>query len=385
MAMQVAVRAMRSFLTTLPGRFWVFTVVAAVLLGVDIVSVFSGTGPTGAIWSSIVVAALGVLAGLSPGVGGGLVIAACALVHILPEQIALSGAALVLAYFVLVMWVAKGWYLRFIAGVAVEQGALWGEYPSTSAFIESTAVVVLLCSAAGYLIGEYQCREEKLAQRVHVLEVESQLAESRIRAALGADLHDTVATDLTHIILRCQIAGSGQQEAAAVLAGIEQDVRAALQRVRSVVAVLRPTVDETPASWKVQEVAHECADMLRTRGFDVDAEIEGADGECQPDTVHGELLGLVLREAAVNVLKYAAHKGEVSITVSLGKEGDGVTVSSALPDACDRVEGSHVPVLRGGQGLDIMRDRIQSGGGELHVGPVGSRWVVTCILPPRKE
>lgn len=277
-----------------------------------------------------------------------------------------------------------GWYWAFIAGVAVEQAASYASYASTSAFIESTAVVTLLCGASGYLIGEYQRRGDRLAQRVHALELERELAESRIRAMLGADLHDTVATDLTQIVLRCQIAAGEGQVPAAALAEIEDDTRTALQHVRSIVTVLRPAAGEVP-SWDVPAAAHECAEMLRARGFDVDMEIEGVDDGGQPATIHGELLGLVLREATVNILKYAADKGDVNITLSLTDEGGGVTVSSALPDGYDQAKGLAAEPLSGGQGLGIMRERIENAGGALHVGPVGSHWVVTCLLPGQEK
>ncbi|NDR54788.1 histidine kinase [Actinomyces sp. 565] len=253
-----------------------------------------------------------------------------------------------------------------------------------SIIVESTLLVVMLCGTSGYLIGEYQRRGDRLAQRVYALELERELAESRIRATLGADLHDTVATDLTQIVLRCQIAaGEGQVPAAAALAEIENDTRTALQHVRSIVAVLRPAAGKV-SSRDVQAAAHECVEMLRARGFDVNLETEGVDDGGQPATIHGELLGLVLREASVNILKYAADKGDVNITLSLTHEGNGVTVSSALPKAYDQVKDLATAPLSGGQGLGIMRERIENAGGALHVGPVGSHWVVTCLLPEKE-
>ncbi|MBE6474073.1 MAG: hypothetical protein E7Z95_00580 [Actinomyces succiniciruminis] len=380
MAVQVAGAALRVRLGALPGRFWIFTTAAIFLLVIDVITVTTGSDREPTLWCTVLIVVLGSAASLYPRVGGGLLVATSAVIHLLPVSVAEVGAAPVLSYFVFVLWVAKGWYWAFIAGVVVEQAASYASYASASAFVESAAVVTLLCGVSGYLIGEYQRRGDRLAQRVHALELERELAESKIRATLGADLHDTLATDLTQIILRCQIAAGEEQVPAIALAEIENDTRTALQHVRSIVTVLRPAAGKT-RSWDARAAAHECAEMLRGHGFYVDMETEGVDDGGQPAAAHGELLGLVLREATVNILKYAADKGDVNITLSLTDEGDGVTVSSALPEGSDQVKARAEPQLSGGQGLDIMRERIENAGGVLHVGPVGSRWVVTCMLP----
>ncbi|QHO91259.1 hypothetical protein CWT12_07955 [Actinomyces sp. 432] len=321
MAAQVNMLELRSRVPNLSGQFWFFLAATAFLSILDFVSVTLERGLTSALWSTILLALLGVAAGICPGIGGGLLVATCGLVQLLPEQIADSRAILKLGYLVLALWASRRRCLLFGTGVMVLRGAVFASFPSVSAFVESALITVLLCGTSGYLIGEYQRRGDRMAQRVHVLELEQQLAESRIRATLGADLHDTVATDLTQIVLRCQIAAGNRQSSAAVMSEIENDARVALQHVRTVVAVLRPATDKSLRR-DLRAAADECAELLRAHGFDVDIETEKTVSEERSAATDDELLGLVLREATVNIIKYAADKGDVNITLSLTDQGN---------------------------------------------------------------
>ncbi len=85
-AAQVNMPELRSYLPNLSGRLWFFTAASVFLFVIDVPSVILERGLTPALWSTILLALLGVATGIRPGIGGGLLVATCGLVQLLPER-----------------------------------------------------------------------------------------------------------------------------------------------------------------------------------------------------------------------------------------------------------------------------------------------------------
>lgn len=236
---------------------------------------------------------------------------------------------------------------------------------------EPPAAVLQLLRSAGELLG--------LALEKHRLEAENLRARvARERQLLAADLHDSVAQNLTFVKMRLPLLGdaieAGKQESA--MAFLE-DIRATLDdahgSLRQIVTHFRTGVDPRRPAPSLASLAgrftlrtgipvqlDDCAAVLRLTEED-----------------QGELFHIV-QEALANVERHA-HAQHVWLGVRRGPSGveirvedDGVGTGSAQEAAAG---SDHY-------GLDIMRERARRIGGLLTVGPrPGGGTAVCCALP----
>ncbi|MDF1477793.1 histidine kinase [Leifsonia sp. H3M29-4] len=200
-----------------------------------------------------------------------------------------------------------------------------------------------------------------------------QLASAREeQARLARDVHDVVGHSLAVIVAQADSAQSlGDDEIARIreaMASIAQSARASLRDVRDVLAEgmrdAGPPPDRTDLDSLIEGV--------RSAGTPVASGVTGAARPLPPD------LALVayrtLQEMLTNALKHGRAGDE--IVVDLDWQSDRLIITVRNP-AAGPVDGS------GGSGVEGMRARLASVGGELDAALVGDRFVASASMPLR--
>lgn len=170
------------------------------------------------------------------------------------------------------------------------------------------------------------------------------------RERIGRDLHDLLGHTLSVVALKSELARKlidrDLDAARAEIAEVERVARDSLSQVRNAVAGIRSTA---LAAELVSATA-----LLEAQGLKVKCETENV--KLRPDRENA--LALSIREAATNIGRHAAATG---VTIRVKKESDAVVVEVAD----DGHGGRIVP----GNGLNGMRERLVSVGGNLTFGP----------------
>lgn len=241
-------------------------------------------------------------------------------------------------------------------------GAAWAVTPHHASRMWTEGFVVLLAGLASAAfaalldtIGELHRTRQELA-RVAV-------AEERER--FSRDLHDLLGHTLSVMVVKAQavrrLVAQDPDAAAAHAADIEQIGRRALIDVRQAVDAMRaPTL---------QEELSGARRALDAAGITTRVDRPGAELPGPAD----EVLAWVVREGATNVLR---HSGASTCRIELS-ERDGRIV---LTIADDGVGAPSAPGLRLG-GLEGLRDRLSSAGGELSVDRRDDGFRLVASLP----
>ncbi len=215
------------------------------------------------------------------------------------------------------------------------------------------------------LVAELQATRERLAEQ----------AVSDERRRIAAELHDLVGHSLTVVLLHLTGARrrvrADPEGAERALAEAEEIGRRSLAEIRRNVAILRGDGAGTgtapmPAARDVPNLVTSAA----SAGADVRLVVHGSLDEVEG--VVGLAVYRVLQESLSNAAKHApgAH---VSVDIDVAADAVEVMVVDA---------GGHpTETAPPGVGLIGMRERVESLGGTLAVGPFGDGWRVVARLP----
>jgi two-component system sensor histidine kinase DesK len=211
----------------------------------------------------------------------------------------------------------------------------------------------------------------------------ARLAAEGERSRIARDLHDLLGHSLTSITVKASLArrvsAHDPARAAAEIAEVESLAREALADVRSAVGGYR---DVTLAT----ELATG-REVLRAAG--IDAQFPGAVDVVDP--AHRELFGWVVREGVTNVVRHArATRCTVVVgrsTLTVSDDGIGADLDGAdAPDGGGRDGSERTARDRSGNGLSGLRERVESAGGTLLVGPDPHRgWRVSVAMDADRE
>ncbi|MFT2751828.1 sensor histidine kinase [Clavibacter sp. Sh2088] len=211
------------------------------------------------------------------------------------------------------------------------------------------------------------------AAQAEVEELGRAAGAARERERMSADIHDTVAQDLTGVVLlaqrgRRELRGGGTEALDATLALLEDSARDALTQTRAIVAATAP-VELTDGLGRA--LGRLGARMARETGIPVEVRDE-------PD------LGPVDRDAEVVLLRCAQeglanvrrHAGASAVELVLARDGADVVLAIR-----DDGRGFDPDRPTGGYGIDGMRRRLAAAAGRLDVASGADGTVLTARIP----
>ncbi|MCM2390672.1 sensor histidine kinase [Streptomyces albipurpureus] len=242
----------------------------------------------------------------------------------------------------------------------------------TSAVAAIAAVAWLAALGVGLSLRMLDDRAEAAADRVRRAE----------RLELARELHDIVAHHITGMLIQSQaaqiVARRNPERVLDSLTEIETAGSEAMAAMRRVVGLLRDSADAPPAS-PGPEGLSTLVERFSSQGPKVRLSMPDDDTQWPPEVT--STVYRIVQEALTNVLRHAQHARSIEVTVD--RAPDGVTVEvvdDAPPDSAR-------PQHRSGYGLIGMRERVQTLGGSLCVGPrPGVGWSVRATLPvPTRE
>lgn len=255
----------------------------------------------------------------------------------------------------------RAWGLLVVVGSTLTAMFLPPAIPAWDAGIQwSPAFTIPLISFALYaFFAVIRANSELTEARGEI----ARLAAEGERSRIARDLHDLLGHSLTSITVKAGLARRLSEHdprgAAREIAEVESLAREALGDVRSAVGGYREVT-----------LAGELAtgrEVLRAAG--IDAQFPGAVDVV--DAAHRDLFGWVVREGLTNVVRHAraTHCGVVLGPASITVTDDGI--------GGDPVSGN---------GLSGLRDRVETAGGTLTVGPGDAGgWRVHVAMDERAD
>ena len=254
-------------------------------------------------------------------------------------------------------WLALG--IAAVAGASM--WAAWSVTPHEASRMWAEGFVVLL---AGVANAAFTALIDTVAELRRTRQELARLAVTEERERFSRDLHDLLGHTLSVMVVKAQavrrLAAQDPEAAAEHAADIEQIGRQALVDVRQAVDAMRaPTLAEE-------------LDGAR-RALDAAGIETVVEESVSPPSASDEVLAWVVREGATNVLR---HSGASACRIALTDLGGRI----ALTIDDDGVGGPTAPAFRTG-GLDGLRDRVVSAGGELDVVPSDEGFRLVATLP----
>jgi signal transduction histidine kinase len=260
-----------------------------------------------------------------------------------------------------------------IAGATAAMLVLLG-LPLGHDWLPRVGAIRLIVLGAGAWIAGMVVRSRRAAvlevrQRAHRLEMEREeharqvAAQERLRIA--RELHDIVAHKLSIVVVQAQAAQRVGDPARAtrLMVTVEETGRSALEEMRRLLGVLRPSPEEPAASPPHPQPAlaqlDALLDQVRAAGLPVSLTRSGEPVPL-PDALDLSAYRIV-QEALTNALK---HAGPAHAAVHLRYHPDHLEITVA-----DDGHGAPAPAPSSGHGLTGMRERAALLGGVLRAGP----------------
>ncbi|QCV87864.1 sensor histidine kinase [Acidipropionibacterium jensenii] len=209
-------------------------------------------------------------------------------------------------------------------------------------------------------------------------EQDARVIEERTRNEIARELHDIVAHSLSVMIVQAEggkaLALKKPEKAPEVLDIIADTGRDALVEMRRIVGVLRQDPTEK-AAYSPSPGLTDIPELVEHSGDRISLTVTGERPEVS------EALGLtayrVVQEAVTNVLKHAGPTAHAEVAVHYRPTTMCLTIT----------DDGHGEAIQGdgrGHGLQGMRERVTSMGGQLETGPLADRgFRVRALLPLR--
>jgi signal transduction histidine kinase len=255
----------------------------------------------------------------------------------------------------------------------------------------SQIVILVLAVTVGEVVRSRRALATETATRLRLADEERaaeaarMVAEERLRIA--RELHDTVAHSMATIAVQASSAlhlldsDSPRHRLRAGLTAIRETSKGALTEMRSVLGQLRRTEpgDHHAASDAGQTGLarlEALRDAVIAAGSPVTVTVEGDRRPLSAEADHSAYR--ILQESLTNVLRHAGPGAAAHVCLRYQPEALTITVTDDGPANGDASGG----VPPGGHGIDGMRERAASVGGELTAGPLpGGGFQVSALLP----
>lgn len=302
------------------------------------------------------------------------------------------------AYVIAVDWISRRWYLETVFLLLVVEVAQI--LSSSSPFADLVGLLIGMAVAVPAGLGlqrlqrqftdlDLQAAHARDAAAEAHLQVEeahhrAATAEQHVRHNVAVELHNSVAQDLTKVVLLSEFTADHDLDPALRehLREISSAAQDAAIHLRSLMTMMSANTGDQPEtrSRPLEEVISTCAEMLSARQISLDAELANCDriGETSITTT---LLSGIIEEGCMNILKYAVRGSMAHVTIS--QTDDAVTSISMS----NEIEVQHQPLtdprgLSGGMGLFSISERVEAQGGTVRFGAANGTWILTAVLPP---
>ncbi len=256
---------------------------------------------------------------------------------------------------------------------------------SAVGWVLSALLLGALLQSRRLLLDAYRRRAE---QAEATREVDAERRAQQVRVDIARDLHDLLAHTVSVMMVQAGVAAEAVDDdpvaAHRALAEIRRAGRDAMVEVGTVVEVLRDRGASSAVPLPGVERLTELAASLWGAGPDVELDLQ-LDGIEVPEAA-GLTVYRVVQESLTNVVR---HSAAASVTVRVvGDPAGGVVVEVRDPGpgrddpvGADGAVGA-VGTVGGGFGVIGMRERVESLGGRLDVGPdADGGWRVRARLP----
>ncbi|WP_117672917.1 sensor histidine kinase [Micromonospora sp. MW-13] len=271
------------------------------------------------------------------------------------------------------VWLAVG---IVILGLALLLMTI-GVDDSTATWSVALVAAGVTAATVGWALA--QTRGQRRQYEAQLAEWAAERARQTERLRIAGDLHDLVSHGLGLITVRATTArtaagSEGEADRTEALADIERVSRETTTELRRMLTVLRTpgTAPLRPAD--TLDDLPEIVQAANAAGLDAALGIDEL-GEASP----GAQLTIcaVVREALNNTLR---HVGPTQARIDIHREREAIVVN--VQDAGPA--GPWHPHPGAGHGLDGLRERVTTLGGELHTGTEGRGFTVTARIPDRE-
>lgn len=207
------------------------------------------------------------------------------------------------------------------------------------------------------------------AERTKEEAVKRKAADERVRIA--RELHDSLTHSISVIRVQAgvavHLARKRHEQPAEALLAVEEAAKDATRELRETLTMLRD--DDGLRLGRVKELA----ERYRGLGMEIDLECEGGDGlDADPEPDHAAYR--IVQEALTNAVR---HSDGDRVRVRVARLGDSLDIAVVDNGGADSFEP--------GRGITGMRERVDSLGGSLTVGPDPGGFAVRARLPARAD
>jgi signal transduction histidine kinase len=305
--------------------------------------------------------------------------------------------ATVAGYLIWAVSIAAGFMLTGL--VVVEMSTGQGLASLFSEFL-SQIVILALAVTVGKVVRSRQALAAETAIRLQLAEEERAAEAARVvaeeRLRIARELHDTVAHSMATITVQAGSAlhlldsGSPGPRLRTALTAIRETSKGALTEMRSVLGQLRRS--EAGEHHAPADAADQTGlgrldalrDAVTAAGAPVTVTVEGDRRPLPAEADHSAYR--ILQESLTNVLRHAGPGAAAHVCLRYQPDALTITVTDDGTAEGDGVVQDGVVqaggVQAGGHGIDGMRERAASLGGELTAGPLpGGGFQVKALLP----
>lgn len=291
-----------------------------------------------------------------------------AILLLLPEGA--HGVAVNLALVPVGAFAARGrpWVAAAVAGVFmvllvadVLRGAptVWEAAPYTAGW--------LLLFTISALVGQLVMRTAEVARAQRDLELGEQ------RRLIARELHDTVAQELTMLVMRGEQA-RGQGAATLDLNHVLDVCRGTLADMRAILDVLHADhATHLRGPHTIASLVERARSRLAEAGFRVDVMTDAEDADRAP--VARTAVAGVLREAVSNVIRHGDPGYPVKMFIGCADGRlEAIMINAVAPHPADVAHHQSL-------GVAGMRERVTQAGGVLEATSSGTEWILRVDLP----
>lgn len=356
-----------------------YSLIAGCLLLIDLASVIIRDGRFhGALTGTVTLALLAsvVACGWDARSGGTLVTVFSLIGIFAPADYASIGISGNAIHIVCADWISRRWIGESIVAMfLVDAAILLTCSPEDLPYAIPLLTIAWIASFISGLLF-YWARHERqdLAHKVTDLEEEFQ----RTRYDLSVRLHDSVAAELTKVVLlsdeltqyTTDVGVRVQSEA------IARHGRSALATIRDIIRFNAPQRSTPPS---LSSTIDASTQLLVSRGVALSVDMpENADAALSYPS--RDFLCLAIREGCLNICKYAPRDSTAFLTI---EQLDGGAVDCALSNIVGAPQYDPAPAdpMSGRFGLRSLHESAELIGADVNYGQSGSRWFLTVSIP----